>query len=94
MDLLIDHKSRVLSITLNRPDTRNALSAALLKLTGQLGALVSATALRNGVVCLLAVVLMPHGLIGVAVAYVAGEAISLVIPAGALLRRSVWKVQP
>ncbi|GAA0540296.1 lipopolysaccharide biosynthesis protein [Paractinoplanes ferrugineus] len=70
-----------------------ALSAALLKLTGQLGALVYATALRNGIICLLAVVLMPHGLIGVAGAYVAGEAISLVIPAWALLRRSVWKVR-
>ncbi|MEU4238184.1 oligosaccharide flippase family protein [Actinoplanes sp. NPDC026619] len=70
-----------------------ALSAALLKLTGQLGALVAATALRNGIVCLLAVLLMPHGLIGVAIAYVGGEAISLVIPAWALLRRSVWKVR-
>ena len=70
-----------------------ALSAALLKLTGRLGALVAATALRNGVICLLAVVLLPYGLTGVAVAYVAGEAVSLIVPAWALLRRSVWKVR-
>jgi len=70
-----------------------ALSAALLKLTGQLGAMVVATVVRNGTVCVLALVLLPHGLTGVAVAYVAGEAVSLIIPAWALLRRSVWKVR-
>jgi O-antigen/teichoic acid export membrane protein len=71
-----------------------AWSAALLKLTGQLGSLVAATVLRNGAVCLLAVVLLPRGLIGVAVAWVAGEAVSLIIPAWALTRRAVWKVRP
>jgi len=55
--------------------------------------MVVATVVRNGTVCVLALVLLPHGLTGVAVAYVAGEAVSLIIPAWALLRRSVWKVR-
>jgi O-antigen/teichoic acid export membrane protein len=71
-----------------------ALSAALLKLSGQLGALVATTVLRNGTVCLLALVLLPHGLAGVAVAYVIGEAVSLIIPVWALTRRAVRKVRP
>jgi O-antigen/teichoic acid export membrane protein len=70
-----------------------ALSAALLKLTGRLGVLVTTNALRNALVCVLVVALLPRGLIGVAVAYVAAEALSLLVPAGAWLRHTSRKVR-
>jgi O-antigen/teichoic acid export membrane protein len=71
-----------------------ALSAALLRLTGRIGALVATTALRNGVICLLALALVHHGPAWVAVAWVTGEAVSLVIPAWALARHAIRRARP
>ncbi|WP_127501896.1 lipopolysaccharide biosynthesis protein [Actinoplanes solisilvae] len=71
-----------------------ALSATLLRLTGQTGALVATTALRSGVVCLLAFLLVDRGLVWVAVAWVAGEAVFLIVPAWALARRTARRARP
>jgi O-antigen/teichoic acid export membrane protein len=70
-----------------------ALSATLLRLTGRIGALVATTALRNGVVCLLAVALVHRGPAWVAGAWVTGEAVSLVVPAWALARHATRKAR-
>ncbi|MFF5291484.1 lipopolysaccharide biosynthesis protein [Paractinoplanes globisporus] len=70
-----------------------ALSTALLRLTGQIGAMVAMAVLRNGATCLLALLLLSRGLIWAALAWVAGEAVSLIVPAWALARRAVWKAR-
>ncbi|MBN1171403.1 MAG: oligosaccharide flippase family protein [Micromonosporaceae bacterium] len=61
-------------------------TTVLLKLSGQLGALVGSSAVRNVGVCVLAASWLHRGLVWVAVAWFVGEAVSLVIPAWVLVR--------